>query len=469
MSEPIILIEIGRGLDIIGTPPPAQLGVAYNFSFQALGGVPPYTWDLDGTPLTGLTWTAATANLAGTVNDPGTAPITVSLLDGQRQKVNASFVLQANPLPLSITGHLNGGRIGDAASGSYSGSGGVPPYTIQVISGALPDGVTLNPDGTPTGSFTAAAAYDWQVRIRDSQTPPAEAVISDSASVLWPVLTLTGTYPDATSGAAYNEYLVITGGNGIYSNSRDASGTHPIGLDYSIVNVSGEWRLYLGGSPTTDASYSFIAAVDSSDGQTGTSAQTIEISTTYATMNPSDKSSNITLSNGNLTALGTARGSGFVRSVQALTGKKYFEFVLGIAGGGVHTGTPSAAAGITKSTVPLTSAPGVTSDGWQLWGEGTGKGFVSRPINGVAFQVVDGDRGGFAIDVPNGYLWVRLNGGAWIGGGDPTTGSSPSMTGLSGVLHAILCPWNSSTTSTIVFNPSLFVDVPPSGFGPVTA
>ena len=64
---------------------------------------------------------------------------------------------------------------------------------------------------------------------------------------------------------------------------------------------------------------------------------------------------------------------------------------------------------------------------------GCGLGLDGLSINGTAttnsaYAFIPGDRIGLAIDGATGKGWVRKNGGAWIGGGNPTTGTSPSFT-----------------------------------------
>lgn len=48
-------------------------------------------------------------------------------------------------------------------------AGGVEPYTWSVASGALPDGVTLGPDGSVSGSPTSAGNFSFTVQVSDSR------------------------------------------------------------------------------------------------------------------------------------------------------------------------------------------------------------------------------------------------------------------------------------------------------------
>lgn len=65
---------------------------------------------------------------------------------------------------------------------SYTPIGGVPPYTFSLASGALPTGVTLNADGSVTGTYTAVGSFSWVVQVQDSVGQIA--TLPDSSSVI---------------------------------------------------------------------------------------------------------------------------------------------------------------------------------------------------------------------------------------------------------------------------------------------
>lgn len=146
--------------------------------------------------------------------------------------------------------------------------------TVQFYSGATQlaqqTGITGNAatpwSPTNTGTYTIKAFasrdsyYSWQTA-------------QWTGTVVVP-LVLTGTYAAATNGAPYSSDLTIAGGDGTYSNPRVTAGTAPAGLTLSV--VSGKLRL--GGTPTATGTYTFTAAVDSGDGQTATSSQTVTVS-----------------------------------------------------------------------------------------------------------------------------------------------------------------------------------------------
>lgn len=95
-----------------------------------------------------------------------------------------------------------------------------------------------------------------------------------AASSGYAALILSGTYAGATVGVAYSSDLTISGGNGSYSNPRVTVGTLPTWATLSVVGD----KLRLSGTPTGSATtVNITAAVDSGDGQTATSAQSVVV------------------------------------------------------------------------------------------------------------------------------------------------------------------------------------------------
>ena len=183
---------------------------------------------------------------------------------------------------------------------------------------------------------------------------------------------------------------------------------------------------------------------------------------TYTTLNPSDKAASVSLSGGNLIATATSNPSGVARSVQVLSGKRYFEAVLTSTGGAVGA---VYAAGVCNSAQSLTGSMGyATANGWAGWGPSGGWRHNGVPGTGT---LTNADVLGFAIDTATNSLWVRDN-GVWATG-DPVAGTGAMWTNLTGTLYAAACPWSLDTIVTMRFDPATFRDAAPSGFSPITA
>lgn len=172
---------------------------------------------------------------------------------------------------------------------------------------------------------------------------------------------------------------------------------------------------------------------------------------TYATLNPADKGSGETLSNGNLTLTrsGTSGwGTGLVRAtVGKSSGKWYWEVKLNTDTGHHFLG------GVSLGTL-ATSYLGVDLNGWALYsndGSLVHNG-QHNPVVTAIFgtgAVVD-----FALDMNAGVLQVSLNG-------------SPFATlagGLSGTFYPAFDQYDVGMQATVNFGASAFTYTPPAGY-----
>lgn len=60
----------------------------------------------------------------------------------------------------------------------FSASGGTPGYAFQIIDGSLPDGVTLNPDGSLDGVCTKIGTFAFTLEVKDSKGATATKELS---------------------------------------------------------------------------------------------------------------------------------------------------------------------------------------------------------------------------------------------------------------------------------------------------
>lgn len=180
---------------------------------------------------------------------------------------------------------------------------------------------------------------------------------------------------------------------------------------------------------------------------------------TYATLNPADKGSNISLSGGDLVFSSSSGTWNSVRGTQGkAAGKWYFYVRLTSFPGGSNiicgVGTTSASTG---------NYPGSNSSGWGVQDNGalTNGGIVgSAGISWAANDYVQ-----IALDVAAGKLWFGKN-GTWVG--DPAAGTGSSFTGVSGTLFPLVgsATGSSAAGGTCNFGATAFVHGAPSGFNP---
>jgi hypothetical protein len=159
------------------------------------------------------------------------------------------------------------------------------------------------------------------------------------------------------------------------------------------------------------------------------------------TWNPSDKSSEYTLSNGDLTC---AHSFMFYKSIRATyefsSGKKYFEIKLDDDGG---NGSGIGYYGIMESSATITSS--LSDYGYGLY----------------SGDVMEGKVVSIAYDVDGGKIWFAYD-GTWVSG-NPATGTSPSYSGISGDYKPALSA-AANATWTANFGGQSWAHTPPSGF-----
>ena len=147
-----------------------QVNIAYSQTITGTGGTPPYTWSISAGSLpAGLSLGASTGIISGTPTTAGTYSFTIKLTDSVGGIATKAFSITIRPVPTITTTSLPNGRILRAYSQILTATGGLTPYTWAILSGALPNGLTLTAStgrisGTPTrlGYFQLHCQIDGQ-------------------------------------------------------------------------------------------------------------------------------------------------------------------------------------------------------------------------------------------------------------------------------------------------------------------
>lgn len=119
---------------------------------------------------------------------------------------------RGGPDPLGVTGDLPDGIAG-TTSGTmqYAITGGIGPYTVQVIDGALPAGASMSDSGLVTYAYTTLGRYSWTIKVTDAFGDTAtfedDAVVS---ALQWDFLWTRET----TSNVGGLNYSPVTWGEG---------------------------------------------------------------------------------------------------------------------------------------------------------------------------------------------------------------------------------------------------------------
>lgn len=172
------------------------------------------------------------------------------------------------------------------------------------------------------------------------------------------------------------------------------------------------------------------------------------------TWNPSDKSASITLSNGNLTALGTS-STGGVRAVQSRSsGLYYWEVTINVgAGGSCNLGAIGTADSLTGIT---------PSSGFNLRG---GNGTLVAPTGNVGStgSYTTGDVIMFAVDLANTLVYFGKN-GSWLASTNPVAQTGGINYGGSTTIKPWYSPEANTAQATANFGATPFVYPVPTGF-----
>lgn len=163
------------------------VGVAYNQTFSASGGVAPYTFSVTGALPAGLTLSSSGV-LSGTPTAGGSFNFTVRATDSSGgagpYSGSQAFAITIGAPTLALNpASLPAPTVGTAYSQTVTASGGVAPYTYAISAGALPAGLTLDAaTGAIRGTPTASGASAFTVRAVDSSTGVARPTASRARS-----------------------------------------------------------------------------------------------------------------------------------------------------------------------------------------------------------------------------------------------------------------------------------------------
>jgi hypothetical protein len=148
---------------------PGTLGAFYSQTLAVSGGATPYSWSLmSGALPLGLSL-SSTGAITGTPTSAGTSSFTARVTDAASSTATQTFSLTiTSALTITSSTTLPAGTVGTLYAQTLTASGGVPPYSWSLISGALPAGLTLSSAGAITGTPTAAGPLTFTVRVADS-------------------------------------------------------------------------------------------------------------------------------------------------------------------------------------------------------------------------------------------------------------------------------------------------------------
>jgi hypothetical protein len=281
--------------------------------------------------------------------------------------------------------------------------------------------------------------------VNAQQLSPTDFGEYNSTTGVWQPIAYEGTYDT----------------NGFYLNFSDNSTTDALGTDFS--GNDNTWD---------DNGISVTAGVDNDslvDTPTNYGTDTGvggEVRGNYCTWNPLDKNTNLNTVNGNLDVSASNGAWIAAGSTAALAGKIYAETTWTTAGNGF-----SAQFGLRQSDLSNISAvnPTDTATAWSAYWDSAGTRGTrtnSSITNNVGSAAVN-DVYQVAFDADTGNLWLGYNNN-WHGGGNPSTGTSPTYSGLTNAAgYRFFCATNFGTTTGVFvsnWGQRPFAYTAPSGF-----
>lgn len=189
-------LTVALSLPAAGSLGTTTVNQSYSGAINASGGVPSYTFTVngsnvptDGTQVSlgnGSLYVSSTGgntlSIGGTPTSTGTVSFTVAVTDSTPTTVGpytyTISVIAGAPLTFPSTS-LPGGNVGWVYSTYLKAKGGSGNYTWSVSSGNLPAGLSINPSsGQITGTPTATGTTSFTIMVTDSAAATATANLS---------------------------------------------------------------------------------------------------------------------------------------------------------------------------------------------------------------------------------------------------------------------------------------------------
>src|SRR5262245_13317159 len=256
------------------TVPAAQVGTPFQVTLSVSGTLGTATWSVtSGTLPGGIALDGVSGVIAGTPTTWGTTTAVVTVQDswGTNRTDSKTFMVTVAPTPIAVaTTSLGNGLYGSSYVAALRASGGTGAVTWSV-DGGLPPGVTLDPNGTMSGTPTSVGTFTFTVTAQDANWPSSRATQALSLTIDAPIFSITmPPSPDATVGRAYQITPIATGNVGTVSWAI-TSGALPAGLTFDPVTGT------VSGTPTAWGNFSVVVRGTDSWGSNRSDAKVLNI------------------------------------------------------------------------------------------------------------------------------------------------------------------------------------------------
>jgi hypothetical protein len=218
------------------------------------------------------------ASLATSTSPP--PPVTDTVAPSGTNRALPSVVSGSTTLnvvgPLAIsTVALPQAVLGKSYSESLTGTGGTGPYAWSIVSGSLPPGFTLSPDGILSGTATAVSTSTLKVQLVNSGPPYQLITKTFTLPVIDAPAVETSSLPGATRATLYSQTLTAVFGTAPYTWSLvPGQGVLPPGMTFN--STTG----VISGNATATGVFTFTVQVTDSAAQPQSATQQLSIAVT---------------------------------------------------------------------------------------------------------------------------------------------------------------------------------------------
>ncbi|WP_270730374.1 putative Ig domain-containing protein [Shimia sp. Alg240-R146] len=315
-------------------------GAVYSQTFSATGGDGSYSFAvLSGDLPSGVTM-SSTGVASGTPLETGVFGFDLSVQDSSGNTGTQTVSLTVAPVTTLVVqpATVSDGTFGVAYSSALSASGGDGNYSFAVSAGLLPQGMTLAAGGLLSGTPTQTGPFNFDVTATDGQGNTGVRSYTMSVNTITSLAISPDSLPNAIYGAAYNQTLQASGGNGRYRFALN-SGALPAGVSLSPSGL-------IAGTPTETGDFSFVVLTMDGEFNTGTKSYTITV----------DPVATLTISP--TTIPGATYGMAYSQNLAATGGDGSYNFAL--AAGPLPSGMTLAANGTLSGTPVETGSFAIT-------------------------------------------------------------------------------------------------------------